>query len=312
MTKLITTTAILLIATAGYAQGEVYTEAELKVQLPFGEANSTESSKTYTVERVIDGDTLKLTNGEEVQMIGIKAPEDEKMGQEATEYMELIISVVSTVHLEFDVQERDKYGRLLAYVFLDSGISGDSKDDPMLEGYRNIHFNINGTWHGLVNALMIADGFATPMTIPPNVKYADLFQELYEEARENERGLWKPKGRRIIKPIGSPPQVRDNSLQNDLDGDGDCDNDDEVLFNKYLGNCLDGNYCELCDANHDGCVTEEDRKELFPCGENKRGLWKEGVSDKPRVACTMDAKICPDGSAVGRTGPNCEFAPCPG
>lgn len=34
-------------------------------------------------------------------------------------------------------------------------------------------------------------------------------------------------------------------------------------------------------------------------------------SDRP-VACTMEAKICPDGSAVGRTGPNCEFAPCPG
>lgn len=30
------------------------------------------------------------------------------------------------------------------------------------------------------------------------------------------------------------------------------------------------------------------------------------------VACTMDAKICPDGSAVGRTAPDCEFAPCPG
>ncbi len=28
-------------------------------------------------------------------------------------------------------------------------------------------------------------------------------------------------------------------------------------------------------------------------------------------ACTMEAKICPDGSSVGRSGPNCEFAPCP-
>ena len=34
--------------------------------------------------------------------------------------------------------------------------------------------------------------------------------------------------------------------------------------------------------------------------------------NKPPVACTMEAKLCPDGSAVGRTGPNCEFAPCPG
>jgi hypothetical protein len=30
------------------------------------------------------------------------------------------------------------------------------------------------------------------------------------------------------------------------------------------------------------------------------------------VACTKEAKVCPDGSAVGRTGPNCEFEPCPG
>jgi endonuclease YncB( thermonuclease family) len=42
-------------------------------------------AQTYTVERVIDGDTLKLSNGERVQLIGLQAPEDENMGQEATE-----------------------------------------------------------------------------------------------------------------------------------------------------------------------------------------------------------------------------------
>ena len=36
----------------------------------------------------------------------------------------------------------------------------------------------------------------------------------------------------------------------------------------------------------------------------------EGIAEPP-IACTQEAKICPDGSAVGRTGPNCEFAPCP-
>lgn len=35
------------------------------------------------------------------------------------------------------------------------------------------------------------------------------------------------------------------------------------------------------------------------------------ITDKP-VFCTMEAKLCPDGSYVSRTGPNCEFAPCPG
>jgi len=34
--------------------------------------------------------------------------------------------------------------------------------------------------------------------------------------------------------------------------------------------------------------------------------------NKNYVACTMEAKICPDGSTVGRSGPNCEFDPCPG
>lgn len=41
-----------------------------------------------------------------------------------------------------------------------------------------------------------------------------------------------------------------------------------------------------------------------------RETAKPPVDD--RVMCTMDAKLCPDGSAVGRSGPHCEFAPCPG
>lgn len=41
-------------------------------------------------------------------------------------------------------------------------------------------------------------------------------------------------------------------------------------------------------------------------------FFPDGSELPPAQACTMDARICPDGSAVGRTGPNCEFAPCPG
>lgn len=50
------------------------------------------------------------------------------------------------------------------------------------------------------------------------------------------------------------------------------------------------------------------RQCIVPGGEN----FVEDISETQPVACTLDAKICPDGSAVGRTGPNCEFAPCPG
>jgi len=157
-------------------------------------------AQTYTVERVIDGDTLKLTNGERVRLIGIDTPESQpndkakrdsertgqdletinKMGQEATNFMNLIVRKGMKVELDFDVQERDKYGRLLAYVFY------LNYNGPVGVGY---YFDEN--YRFFVNASIVGAGYATPMTIPPNVKYADLFQELYEEAREERRGLWK-------------------------------------------------------------------------------------------------------------------------
>ncbi|MDD5692451.1 MAG: thermonuclease family protein, partial [Candidatus Omnitrophica bacterium] len=69
------------------------------------------------------------------------------------------------VRLEFDVERLDKYKRLLAYVYLEDGM--------------------------FVNAEIVKQGYASLLTIPPNVKYADLFQKLYRQARENKRGLWQ-------------------------------------------------------------------------------------------------------------------------
>jgi len=169
MKKRITIILFLLFTIAGYAHGEAAPEGG-----------------TYTVERVIDGDTLKLTNGEEVQLIGIQAPEDEKMGQEATEAVNTYYLLNSKeVRLEFDVQERDKYERLLAYVYI-LVCKGCE-----VEAWGNVkHYTFDGDVYTFLNARLIQDGYAQPMTIPPNVKYADLFEELYKEARENKRGLW--------------------------------------------------------------------------------------------------------------------------
>jgi micrococcal nuclease len=68
------------------------------------------------------------------------------------------------VKLEFDVDSLDQYGRTLAYVYLE-----------------------NGTF---VNSELIKNGYAMVMTVPPNVKFADKFVKLQQEARENNRGLW--------------------------------------------------------------------------------------------------------------------------
>jgi len=187
MKKLLTTISILLIVTASYAQ-------------------------IYTVEKVIDGNTIVVITPEgkieTVELIGINAPEatankglplesqeELKAGQEAANFMSRKViwkGEGRKVRLEFDVQERDKYGRLLAYVFIvyDKGTflryASDDQYDGVIERLLD-----DGSSESFLNADIIKWGYAQPMTIPPNVKYADLFKELYEEARENKRGLWK-------------------------------------------------------------------------------------------------------------------------
>ena len=69
------------------------------------------------------------------------------------------------VRIELDVQARDKYGSLLAYVYLSNG--------------------------KMLNEEIVKAGYANLMTIPPNVKYQETFLRAYREARENKRGLWR-------------------------------------------------------------------------------------------------------------------------
>jgi len=154
---------------------------------------STVWAETYTVEEVTDCSTIKLTSGEEVKLIGIQCPEDEKMGQEATEFVKNFALEGKEVRLEFDVQERDKHGRLLAYIYILVCIDCDLKKDKRFE---YTHFEDQGKYGAeylFLNASIIKSGYAQPMTIPPNVKYAELFEELYKEAKEQGRGLWKEK-----------------------------------------------------------------------------------------------------------------------
>lgn len=127
------------------------------------------------VVRVIDGDTIQVCcvagKKEKVRYIGINTPETkhavkgvEYYGKEAAEANRKLVAD-KTVRLEFDVDRRDKYGRLLAYVYLEDGT--------------------------FVNALLVQNGYAQIMTIPPNVTHQELFLRLQREAREAGRGLWK-------------------------------------------------------------------------------------------------------------------------
>ena len=89
------------------------------------------------------------------------------------------------MRLEYDIEKRDKYGRQLAYVY-------------ELETYRNkvdvispVGYEIMNGNEIFINATILKSGFASPLTIPPNVKYAKRFKELTQEARDNKRGLWQ-------------------------------------------------------------------------------------------------------------------------
>jgi len=170
----------------------------------------------FVVKHVIDGDTLKLATGERVRLIGIDTPERKpndkakrdskrtgqdletitKMGQEATDFVKGMIKSGQGVWLEFDVQEKDKYGRLLAYVTYKIGSTKDYTGHMNIPDHFEVHieretYNEYGHYYNFLNATIIKAGYATPMTIPPNVKHADLFKKLYEEAREQKRGLWR-------------------------------------------------------------------------------------------------------------------------
>jgi len=172
-------------------------------------------AQTYTVERVIDGDTIVVTTpegkSEKVSLIGIDAPESKsnskarrdskrigqdlrtfvRMGQEATEFVKGLIKGGQEVKLEIDVQTKDQYGRLLGYVFIVTPRGPQDKVPDYATRYPYYMLGKVHLYKFFLNATIINAGYATPMTIPPNVRYAKLFKELYEEARENKRGLWK-------------------------------------------------------------------------------------------------------------------------
>jgi len=124
---------------------------------------------TYSVTRVIDGDTIEIEGGYKVRYIGIDTPETvhpskpvECFGIEASNKNKELVEG-KRVRLEKDVSETDKYGRLLRYIWV-----GDV----------------------FVNDYLVRQGYAYASTYPPDVKYSEQFVRAQREARENNRGLW--------------------------------------------------------------------------------------------------------------------------
>ncbi len=124
---------------------------------------------------VVDGDTIDVRIGgrtERVRLIGIDTPETvrpntpvECFGPEASAHTTTLLPPGTPVRLVRDVEARDDYGRLLAYVFR-------SSDDLF------------------VNVELVRAGSARPLRIPPNVTFAEQFAQAARDAQAADRGLW--------------------------------------------------------------------------------------------------------------------------
>ncbi len=140
------------------------------------------------VRRVVDGDTLDVIAGrfsERVRLIGVDAPEPgQPFAVEAAAFVRTRLPVGRTVWLESDVQSHDRYARRLAYVWTTRPLRGDP-----LEVRR-----------AMLNAMLLLEGYAVLLTVPPNVRYVDLFRTFQQEARAAGRGVWAPAARTECDP----------------------------------------------------------------------------------------------------------------
>ena len=129
--------------------------------------------------RIVDGDTLVIELGgdeERMRLIGIDTPESVKpdspiecFGKEASAFTESLLPPGTPVRVERDVEARDDFGRLLGYVL--------RADDSLF-----------------VNLEIVEQGYAQPLTIPPNVAHADEFVAAARDAEAADLGLWSACG----------------------------------------------------------------------------------------------------------------------
>lgn len=142
------------------------------------------------VTKVSDGDTIHAAlegdRNEKIRLIGIDTPEFpnevEPWGREAAAFTAGVAPVGTRVWVETDAELRDRHGRLLAYVWLE-------KPDGESEDYVRKH---------MLNAMIAASGFAEPLTVQPNSKYASMFAKFVARARDMELGMWSQ------NPPGNP------------------------------------------------------------------------------------------------------------
>lgn len=140
-----------------------------------GEIDIRQMEKVH-VTKVIDGDTIEIESGEHVRYIGVDTPETvhpkksiQCFGKEASNKNKALVEG-KEVYLEKDISDKDRYGRLLRYIYL-----------PNPDAPEEVIF---------VDEYLIEQGYGTVITYPPDVKYHKQLLAAQKTAQEEKRGLW--------------------------------------------------------------------------------------------------------------------------
>lgn len=194
------------------------------------------------VVNVVDGDTIKVETGETVRYIGIDTPEtvhpDKPVmcygGEASVKNTELVEGKI--VEMEKDISEKDRYGRLLRYIWL-----GDA----------------------LINELLVREGYAASSSFPPDIKYQDRFVEAQRLARQEQKGLWSSAcaTTATLTPTKKPVQSTPNSPAGASGGSYACNCSKTCA---QMSSCAEAQYqlntcgCSARDNDGDGIACDSD------------------------------------------------------
>lgn len=211
------------------------------------QSNSDSGDELFKVARVIDGDTIELENGERVRYIGIDTPETvdprrpvQCFGVESSKKNKELMEGRS-VRLEKDITNRDKYNRLLRYVWV-----GDT----------------------FVNLELVKQGFAQSYSYPPDIKYQNQFVAAQKEAREAKSGLWGACPAVTTTTAPPPPVSTESAASGSCVIKGNISSSGEKIY--HLPGC--GSYTKT--------QIDEARGERWFCSESEASAsgWRRALN----------------------------------
>lgn len=211
-------------------------------QIPTGAiAGVTEGREEATIIRVVDGDTVELSDGSKLRYIGIDTPETvhptkpvQCIGPEATKKNRDLVEG-RQVELEKDVSETDRLGRLLRYVYVD-GV--------------------------MVNEVLVQEGFAESSKYPPDTKHQARLDEAERSAQLNKWGIWSSL---CAGTTPTPPYAPEVSNNGECAIKGNINSDNEKIY--HLPGC----------GSYEKTNIDEARGEQYFCTEEeaRSGGWRK-------------------------------------